>query len=118
MGNIQSRRLYFSSRIVIERYVLDEVFKFLGREGQSSEAVPFLAWRNLIIRPEDIQLGGGEKPGWIVFGACQRQAESLHRITNEHDRLIVGSVFKSLQGAGQIMASQICHQLGEFVVAS
>ena len=54
----------------------------------------------------------------IVLVAGERKAEALHRVAEKTDRPVVIDRLERFQDAWDVVAAEIAHQRGEFVVAA
>ena len=89
-----------------------------GKRG-AFELVPFMAFAHAIGGAERRHLRLGHQAGVIVLVALQRQAEAFHRIGDEDGGpFVVGAAFERLQQGRHVVAAQIGHQRGQFVVAA
>ena len=100
-----------------ERHALEKRLDLLGVR-EALELVPFVARPHIVRLAERIHLRRRHQAGVIVLVAGHRQAEALDRVADEAGRLVGLDAVEGFQHRRQIVAAEIVHQRGEFVVAA
>ena len=93
-----------------ERHAVEESLHVIGRDAESLELVPFVAFTHVLCRPIGLDLRRGHQAGVVVLVPGHGQAEPLHRVADEAGRLVARGVVEGFQHRRQIVAAEIVHQ--------
>ncbi len=99
-----------------ERHLVEEGLQGRCRQRQAFELVPFVTRPHMVLRAESVHLRGRHQTRVVVLVAGHRQAEALHRVADEADRLVMLDAAEGLGQRRQVVAAEIVHQPRQFVV--